>query len=73
MVCIVINRRSLKGKVLATGLDDGSVYVWNMQDGYKVRQVTLETTPQGPISCLNWVTEDPEVRAKDAVKVRTIQ
>jgi WD40 repeat protein len=46
------------GKTIATGLDDGSVYVWDVQDGRKIRQVMLNSSPQGPISCLNWIGED---------------
>jgi len=46
------------GRILATGLDDGSIYVWDVQGGRKVRQVMLNFTLQGPISCLNWIGED---------------
>jgi WD40 repeat protein len=49
-----------KGKTMATGLDDGSVYVWDVQDGRKIRQVMLNSLPQGPISCLNWIGEDTD-------------
>src|ERR1700737_5022769 len=49
----------MEGKVIATGMDDGSVYVWDVQDGRKIRQVMLNSVPRGPISCLNWIGEDP--------------
>ena len=57
------------GKVIATGLDDGSVYVWDVQDGRKVRQVMLNSLPQGPISCLNWIGEDIDATASHSSEV----
>lgn len=45
--------------MIATGLDDGSVYIWDVQDGRRIRKVMLNSTPQGPISCLTWKGEDP--------------
>ena len=60
------------GKVIATGLDDGSVYVWDVQDGRQIRRVMLSSAPQGPISCLNWIGEDPSATPSDLVMVCTI-
>lgn len=62
-------RRVGVGKVIATGMDDGSVYVWDVQDGRRIRQVMLCSVPQGPISCLNWIGEDTEATAVDTSKV----
>jgi hypothetical protein len=50
------------GKAIATGLDDGSVYVWDVQDARKTHQVMLNSLPQGPISCLNWIGEELGLR-----------
>lgn len=58
------------GKTIATGLDDGSVYVWDVQDGRKIRQVMLNSFPQGPISCLNWIAEDTSSSFAGSKKVR---
>jgi hypothetical protein len=55
--------------VIATGMDDGSVYVWDVQDGRRIRQVMLASVPQGPISCLNWIGEDTEATVVDATMV----
>ena len=54
------------GKCIATGLDDGSVSVWDVQDGRKIRQVTLNSLPHGSISCLSWMAEDSSARKRDA-------
>src|SRR4051794_19193055 len=58
MVLAIPTHANPVGKEIATGLDDGSIYVWDVQDGRKIRQVMLNSTPQGPISCLNWIGED---------------
>ena len=58
MVVTIRSLAKLVGKEIATGLDDGSIYVWDVQDGRKIRQVMLNSSPQGPISCLNWIGED---------------
>jgi len=60
------------GKCVATGLDDGSVSVWDVQDGRKIRQVTLNYLPHGSISCLSWMAEDPSARKRDANLVSSI-
>ena len=41
------------------------MYVWDVQDGWRIRQVVLASVPQGPISCLNWIGEDIEATAVD--------
>lgn len=65
-------RELIVGKVIASGLSDGSVFVWDVQDGRKVREVVLEGQRQGGISCLNWIGEgdregerDPGLRELD--------
>jgi hypothetical protein len=35
--------------------------VWDVEDARKTHQVMLNSLPQGPISCLNWIGEDLEV------------
>ena len=47
------------------------MYVWDVQDGRKIRQVILSSVSQGPISCLNWIGEDIEATAADTTKVVT--
>jgi WD40 repeat protein len=69
MVLELLDRCSWLGKVVATGLDDGSVYVWDVQDGRKVRQVMLNSLPQGPISCLSWIGEDIDPATSDSSMV----
>lgn len=41
----------------------------DVQDGRKIRQVMLNSFPQGPISCLNWIGEDVDVTASDMTMV----
>ncbi len=60
------------GKVIATGLDDGSVFVLDVQDGRKIHEVMLNSLPQGPISCLNWIGEDVNATASDVSTVNGI-
>jgi hypothetical protein len=43
--------------------------VLDVQDGRKIRQVMLNSLPQGPISCLNWIGEDVNVPASDLTMV----
>jgi WD40 repeat protein len=62
-------KKLIIGKLLATGLDDGSVYVWDVQNGRQIRQVTLAALPQGPISCLSWIGEDIETVQGDSATV----
>jgi hypothetical protein len=54
------------GRCIATGLNDGSVYTWDVQDGRKIRQVMLDSQPQGSLSCLTWIAEDPSYSKRDA-------
>lgn len=35
--------------------------MWDVEDARKTHQVMLNSLPQGPISCLNWIGEDLEV------------
>jgi hypothetical protein len=70
MVRKSLARELIVGKVIASGLSDGSVFVWDVQDGRKVREVVLEGQRQGRISCLNWIGEgegerDPGLRELD--------
>ena len=58
------------GKQLVTGLDDGSAYVWDVQDGRRIRQVTLAALPQGPISYLSWTGEDVDASQPDSKTVQ---
>jgi WD40 repeat protein len=67
-ICI---KMLMGGKLLATGLDDGSVYLWDFQDGRRIRQAILASLPQGPISCLSWIGEDPESPQVDPTTVYT--
>ena len=53
-------------------MDDGSVYVWDVQDGRRIRQVMLASVPQGPISCLNWIGEDVEATSVDTTTVTSL-
>jgi len=48
----------IAGKVIATGTNDGRVFVWDVQDGRKVSEVVLDGEMQGRISCLNWIGEE---------------
>jgi hypothetical protein len=32
--------------------------VWDVQEARKTHQVMLNSLPQGPISCLNWIGEE---------------
>ena len=41
----------------------------DVQDGRKIRHVMLNSLPQGPISCLNWIGEDVNVTVSDLTMV----
>lgn len=45
------------------------MFVLDVQDGRKLRQVMLNSLPQGPISCLNWIAEDVDATANDLTMV----
>ena len=43
--------------------------MWDVQDGRRIRQVMLNSLPQGPISCLNWIGEEPGATAPELIMV----